>query len=76
MIRVKISALALVAVAFVAASALAALAQDEAEQPNPPRQDWTFSGVFGIYDKAQLQRGFQVYKEVLQHLSCVEHSLP
>ncbi|MDC0139257.1 cytochrome c1 [Hyphomicrobiales bacterium] len=27
-------------------------------------QDWTFSGVFGYYDRGELQRGFQVYKEV------------
>lgn len=27
-------------------------------------QDWSFSGVTGHFDKAQLQRGFQVYKEV------------
>ena len=58
---------------FVAAFALAAslsvfattsgLAQ-EADAPAPPRQQWSFSGPFGIYDQAQLQRGFQVYKEV------------
>jgi ubiquinol-cytochrome c reductase cytochrome c1 subunit len=30
----------------------------------PERQDWSFAGIFGKYDKAQLQRGFQVYKEV------------
>lgn len=30
----------------------------------PPAQAWTFSGPFGTFDKAQLQRGFQVYKEV------------
>jgi len=35
------------------------------------KQDWTFSGFFGKFDKAQLQRGFQVYKEVCS--SC--HSL-
>jgi ubiquinol-cytochrome c reductase cytochrome c1 subunit len=74
MIRVKIPALALAAIALVAASALAALAQDESGQPNPPRQDWTFSGVFGIYDKAQLQRGFQVYKEVCS--TCHALSIP
>jgi ubiquinol-cytochrome c reductase cytochrome c1 subunit len=34
------------------------------EQPKPLRQDWSFSGVFGRYDKAQLRRGFKVYKEV------------
>lgn len=29
-----------------------------------PSQTWSFSGVFGTYDQAQLQRGYQVYKEV------------
>jgi cytochrome c1 len=28
------------------------------------RQPWTFAGFSGKYDKDQLQRGFQVYKEV------------
>ena len=32
--------------------------------PEPPRQTWSFSGPFGLYDRAQLQRGLQVYKEV------------
>lgn len=35
-----------------------------AEQLNPPRATWSFSGPFGMFDRAQLQRGFQVYKEV------------
>lgn len=26
--------------------------------------DWSFNGPFGTYDRAQLQRGYQVYKEV------------
>ncbi len=29
-----------------------------------PELDWSFLGVFGSYDQAELQRGFQVYKEV------------
>lgn len=29
-----------------------------------PAKDWSFSGVFGKYDRASLQRGFQVYREV------------
>lgn len=29
-----------------------------------PRQDWSFSGPFGQFDRAQLQRGFQVYQNV------------
>ena len=63
MIRVKCSALALAVVTFACSSGLA-LAQSDADQPNPPRQSWSFGGMFGIYDTAQLQRGFQVYKEV------------
>ncbi len=72
MIRLRFSALALAAVAL--AGAPKALAQEEAEQPKPPRQDWSFSGMFGIYDKAQLQRGFQVYKEVCSN--CHALSIP
>ncbi|MCC6468533.1 MAG: cytochrome c1 [Alphaproteobacteria bacterium] len=34
------------------------------EEPVPPHRHWSFSGMFGTYDRAALQRGFQVYKEV------------
>jgi ubiquinol-cytochrome c reductase cytochrome c1 subunit len=34
------------------------------EQQPPPPQQWSFAGPFGAYDEAQLQRGFQVYREV------------
>ena len=37
-------------------------AQDEA--PTPPKQTWSFDGVFGGLDLAAAQRGFQVYSEV------------
>ena len=30
----------------------------------PPPVSWSFAGAFGRYDLAQLQRGFEVYKEV------------
>lgn len=30
----------------------------------PQKQEWSFSGPFGVYDKNQLQRGFKVYQEV------------
>lgn len=39
--------------------------------PEPPRQSWSFAGPFGQFDRAQLQRGLKVYKEVCA--SC--HSL-
>ena len=32
----------------------------------PPRQKWSFSGPFGTFDRAQLQRGLKVYREVCQ----------
>jgi ubiquinol-cytochrome c reductase cytochrome c1 subunit len=31
---------------------------------SPPLQRWSFAGIFGTFDTAQVQRGFQVYKEV------------
>jgi ubiquinol-cytochrome c reductase cytochrome b/c1 subunit len=34
------------------------------ETPTPPQVSWSFSGPFGLYDRAQLQRGFKVYREV------------
>lgn len=29
-----------------------------------PKRDWSFEGIFGTYDRAAMQRGLQVYKEV------------
>jgi ubiquinol-cytochrome c reductase cytochrome c1 subunit len=34
------------------------------EPLKPPKQSWTFEGARGSFDRAALQRGFQVYKEV------------
>ena len=31
-----------------------------AEGPALPAQQWSFDGPFGVYDRAELQRGFQV----------------
>jgi ubiquinol-cytochrome c reductase cytochrome b/c1 subunit len=56
--------------ALVVAGSLAGLAAiapagaQEHESPVPPRQKWSFAGPFGHYDRAQLQRGLQVYREV------------
>ena len=74
MIRFKTSLLAPAALALMLAGGMAALAQNENEQPNPPRQSWSFSGPFGMFDQAQLQRGFQVYKEVCS--ACHRLSIP
>jgi len=63
----------LAAAALTAALALAvpALAQEEA--PSPPHQAWSFEGIFGTYDLAAAQRGFQIYKEVCSNCHAVKH---
>jgi len=45
---------------------LTALAGAEAagEAPTPPSRDWSFDGIFGTFDRASAQRGFQVYRTV------------
>jgi len=53
----------LLAVAL-AASLSAGAVQTASAEDAPPRQKWSFAGPFGIYDQAQLQRGFKIYKEV------------
>lgn len=30
----------------------------------PPKREWSFKNLFGTFDRAKLQRGFQVYSEV------------
>ena len=35
-----------------------------AEQVDPIKMNWSFKGLTGKFDRASLQRGFQVYKEV------------
>ncbi|ADZ69603.1 Cytochrome b/c1 [Polymorphum gilvum SL003B-26A1] len=52
------------ALAAAASLAVAAPAFAAGETPHIERQQWSFSGPFGQYDRAQLQRGFKVYKEV------------
>jgi cytochrome c1 len=39
------------------------LAQEH-DTPQPPKVKWSFSGPFGKFDQAQLQRGFKIYREV------------
>lgn len=39
-----------------------AFASSEAHEP--PKVAWSFNGPFGTYDRASVQRGFQVYNEV------------
>lgn len=58
----------LVLVTFTPVSAFSA-----SEVHHPPAQDWSFSGPFGTYDKAALQRGFLVYKQVCSACHSMKH---
>ncbi|SVD77670.1 uncharacterized protein METZ01_LOCUS430524, partial [marine metagenome] len=46
-----------------------------AAEPNKafPKQNWTFSGIFGSFDNASVQRGLQVYLEVCATCHSLEY---
>lgn len=52
-----LSAAALLAVPMASASAAEGT-------PHPEAQSWSFDGPFGTFDRAALQRGFKVYRQV------------
>ena len=37
------------------------------------KTDWSFNGIFGTFDRASLQRGYQVYTEVCAGCHSVQH---
>jgi len=58
---------ALVALALGGSLLLGGMNSAKAEDghgPTPPSLKWSFAGPFGKFDRAQLQRGLKVYKEV------------
>ncbi len=65
-----VSNLRLALLGLALAFAFPALAQEGGAPPTkfpikePEPQHWTFAGPFGRFDEAQLQRGYQVYREV------------
>ena len=59
----KQSLLSLLALGALAMPVQAADSMNEGSGHHP-KVDWSFSGPFGTYDKAALQRGFLVYKQV------------
>ena len=58
----RIAAVALAAGLMTGIASSAKAAGGDTEKP--PRQSWSWTGPFGTFDRAQLQRGFKVYKEV------------
>lgn len=68
-ILVRLAALGLFAVAATGGAFAQEEAHNEAEPTHfpihkPEQQSWSFAGPFGTYDRAQLQRGLKIYKEV------------
>lgn len=72
MINVLVGLIVIVVMSFSVQSA-ASDASDRSDQEKelisfplriPKKQEWSFSGPFGFYDKAQLRRGLKVYKQV------------
>ena len=59
--RFNIKSLLFIVNILLASSAKLYSAGGEAE---PLKVDWSFKGITGKFDRASLQRGFQVYKEV------------
>ena len=54
----------LIIAAAVVLFGLQAGAAFAAEGKAPPERDWSFSGIFGSFDRGAMQRGLQVYREV------------
>jgi len=40
---------------------------------NYVKTNWSFKGIFGVFDRASLQRGYQVYQEVCSGCHSVQH---
>ncbi len=51
-----------------------AVAQEQAsESPLPSMQSWSFSGPFGKFDTAQLQRGYEIYQKVCSNCHSMKY---
>ena len=57
-------------VIFIGTSNLAYSEENKAEFL---KNNWSFDGVFGTFDRASLQRGYQVYQEVCAGCHSVQH---
>lgn len=52
---------------------LLGLGSSYAQEATPERQEWSFSGITGQYDKEQLRRGLQVYEEKCRACHGMKH---
>ena len=63
-------------VTLLAAALVAAPLAGASAQPVPPLPNinWSFSGLFGTFDRASAQRGFQIYNEVCSNCHGLKHA--
>ena len=54
-------------------SAVSFSAASEEMNTNYIKADWSFKGIFGTFDRASLQRGYQVYQEVCSGCHSAQH---
>lgn len=60
----KITMKAAMAACFLFGATMTTTVANSAEMMSFPKKDWSWQGVFGTYDRGQLQRGLQAYKSV------------
>ena len=58
-------------VAFV--TAISNSAYSEEKKIEFIKNDWSFEGIFGTFDRSSLQRGYQVYQEVCSGCHSIQH---
>lgn len=63
--KLLLKTLASAAASFTVVMGLSVSVMAASDGPQHPKQvNWSFSGMFGTYDRAATQRGFQVFEEV------------
>ena len=65
--------IALVGVAALAVCPWVAATASERGPRDPVKQEWSFHGIFGKFDRAELQRGFHVFNQVCAGCHSLEH---
>src|SRR5690606_18688906 len=71
--RPMIARIKTLAAATLVAAAFAGPAMAAGEDLEIQAQDWSFGGIFGTFDRAELQRGFQVYQDVCASCHGLKH---
>ncbi len=64
---------AVLGLALLSGQAVSEDRRDTDEPATPPPVAWSFTGLFGRYDPAQLRRGYQVYKQVCSNCHSMKY---